>query len=93
MTDSTSTPSPAQSPAESANAQTIVSMAIVSALSIIALAAIAAALVDKSIAAVAFGAVGVVVGSLATALNAPTGIANVIATAKKPTAVDQAPGQ
>lgn len=74
--------SEAAASAESANAQLIVSAAIVAALTLLGLSAIATALFDKSIAAVAFGAVGVVIGSLATALNAPTGIANVLTAGK-----------
>lgn len=87
MTDTQAASQPAAT--ASANAQTIVSMAIVGALSLIAVLSIVAALLDGTIAAVAFGAVGVVVGSLATALNAPSGIGNVIAQARKdPTNAD-----
>lgn len=88
MTETPPDPAPApvapvRPSTESANAQTIVSMAIVVALWTIALAAILAALVEKTVAAVAFGAVGVVVGSLATALNAPSGIGSVLSAAKR----------
>lgn len=76
-------PAPLTAGTEAPNAQLIVAVCIVIGLVLVALSAIGASLVDRSVSAVAFGAVGVVVGSLATALNTPTGIANVIATAKK----------
>lgn len=63
---------------KSGNNQAIIAGFIVCALLIIALAAIWAALQDHSVGAVAFGAVGVVVGSLATALNAPNGLTGML---------------
>lgn len=69
----------------SANDQKTVSLAIVSAMTVIAGGALAVALLDKSLAGEALAICTGVIGSLATALNAPSGIGNVIAQAKKPT--------
>lgn len=65
------------------NSQAVVAFTIVIGLVVIGMGAIVSAIVDHGLAALAYGAVGVVVGSLATALNAPTGIAGVIAEARK----------
>jgi hypothetical protein len=58
-------------------------MAIVAAMLILAIAAMVVAALDKTQAASAFNVVLVVAGSLATSLTAPSGIANVLAQAKK----------
>lgn len=65
------------------NSQAAVAALIVAGLILLGAGCLAAAIVDNKLAALAFGAVGVVIGSLATALNAPTGIASVIAQARK----------
>lgn len=67
------------------NSQATVALRIVYGLVLIGGGAIVAAVIDRDVASVAFGAVGVVVGSLATALNAPSGISSVIAAANKGT--------
>lgn len=71
------TPVPAKLPAADVNGQLIVSMAIVIVLGGIAVALIVAAGHNKDW-TFAAGAVGAIIGALATALNAPTGITNVL---------------
>lgn len=68
---------PAKAPAADTNGQLIVSLAIVVVLGLIATGLIIAAAVtgDWTFAA---GAVGAIVGALATALNTPSGISNAI---------------
>lgn len=78
--------------------QTLVALAIVFGLATIGLSLIVAVVVvlcllgDKGAALItaAVGTLGTVVGALATALNAPTGVLNIISAAKQPP-VSQAP--
>jgi hypothetical protein len=68
---------------QSANAQTIVASVIVCGLVIIALGALIIAWADKGAANAALTTVGVIAGGLIAGLNTPSGIANVLAQAKK----------
>ena len=63
--------------------QAWVAALIVGGLVVISLGAIIAAAFVKEVSQAAFVLAGGAVGALATALNAPTGIANVIAQARK----------
>lgn len=67
----------AKIPAADANGQLIVSLAIVVILGCIALGLIVASAATKDW-TFAAGAIGAIIGALATALNAPTGITNVL---------------
>jgi hypothetical protein len=69
-------------PAAESNAQLIVALAVAGGLALIALALIAAMVATKNWAALSL--VGVIVGSLGTALNAPTGIAAALRSMKAP---------
>lgn len=53
------------------NSQAVVAGLIIIALTILGLGMLIIAYVDKDVAALAFGAVGTVVGALATALSTP----------------------
>lgn len=64
-------------PEKPADAQLIVALAIVVVLGGIAAGLIVAACITKDW-TLAAGAVGTIIGALATALNAPTGIANAL---------------
>ena len=64
-------------PNEPANAQLIVALAIVAAITAISLGLIAAGVVTRQW-TVFSGGVFAAIGALATALNAPTGIANAL---------------
>lgn len=70
-------------PAAEANGQLIVALAIVVTMGVLGLALVIAGCVTKQW-AVAMGGIGPIVGSLATALNAPTGIANAVRASKAP---------
>jgi hypothetical protein len=80
------TAAPAAVPTEAPNAQLIVSLGIVVVLGLLGLALILAgvyaAYAGKD-GTVAWAGVGTIVGALATALNAPSGIANMLTAAKK----------
>ncbi len=65
------------------SAQTIVALAIAGGLTVLGAGAIVAAVLVHDIAATCFTVVGTAIGALATALNAPSGIASVIASARK----------
>lgn len=82
MSDTGPTAPPETAPAESANAQLIVALAIVLTLAVIAVGLIVAGCITGQWAVLA-GGIGTAIGALATALNAPSGIANVLASAKK----------
>jgi membrane-bound ClpP family serine protease len=56
-------------------AQTVVALAIVAALLVLGLGLIVVAYFIPGAANVAWGGVGTIIGALATALNAPTGVA------------------
>ncbi len=71
-------------PAADTNGQLIVSLAIVGTMGAISVGLIVAAIWTKDW-SVAMGGVGTAIGSLATALNAPTGISNALRAAKPPT--------
>lgn len=70
-----------QVPAADKNGQLIVSLAIVAVLGVVALGLIVAAIVttDWTFAA---GAIGAIIGALATALNTPSGITNALRASK-----------
>lgn len=74
-------PAPVPVPAADKNGQLIVSLAIVVVLGIVAIALIVAAMVTKDW-TFAAGAVGAIVGALATALNTPSGISNALRASK-----------
>jgi flagellar basal body-associated protein FliL len=74
-------PAPAEIPAAERNGQLIVSLAIVVVLGVVAIALIIAAMVTKDW-TFAAGAVGAIVGALATALNTPSGISNALRASK-----------
>jgi len=69
------------SAAPESQAQLVVALAIVIALLLIGVALIIAAVLRKDT-SFAMGGVGTIIGALATALNAPTGIGKVLAAAK-----------
>lgn len=70
-------------PAESPNAQLIVALSIVASLGATGIGLIVAGCLTGQW-AVLSGGIGTIIGALATALNAPTGIANVLRSAKGP---------
>jgi hypothetical protein len=83
MTDATTTPeTPNPAAVPESQTQYKVAMAIVAALTLIAALLIVAGIVSGQWAIVA-GTIGTIVGSLATALNAPTGIGKLLTAAKQ----------
>jgi hypothetical protein len=71
-------------PAAEANGQLIVALAIVLGLVTIEIGLVVAGYLSGQW-AILGGPIGVVIGALATALNAPTGIGNVLRASKAPT--------
>ena len=70
-------------PPKDSSAQMLVALAVVAGLILLGGGAIVAAIVDKSITGAALAITGTAIGALANALNAPTGISAVIASARK----------
>ena len=70
-------------PPKDSSSQMIVALSVVAGLTVLGGGAIAAAIVDKSITGAALAITGTAIGALANALNAPTGISSVIASARK----------
>lgn len=77
MSDSPPDPPAVAVPKADANGQLIVALAIVAVLGLLGLALIVAALVTQDWSS-APAIIGTIVGALATALNAPSGIGNVL---------------
>lgn len=84
MTDATPDATTLTSAPKDSSAQTIVALAIVGALVVIGVGALIAAVVDRTQSGAALTVVGTAIGALATALNAPNGLASMISAAKKP---------
>jgi hypothetical protein len=80
LTEHLSPPDPAAAP-ESTN-QLVVALAIVMALTVLGIGLLVAGYVSKQW-AIIIGPIGVVLGSLASALNAPSGIGKVLTAAKQ----------
>jgi hypothetical protein len=68
-------------PAAETNGQLIVALAIVAALTVIGIGLLVVGVKSGNWVAIS-GAVGTIIGALATALNAPTGIASVLRAGK-----------
>lgn len=75
---------------KSQDSQVLAALAITASLLVIALGCLVTAYLLND-AGPAWGAVGAVVGALATALNAPSGISSVIAASKSPPAAPTPP--
>lgn len=74
-------PKPPKPPSD--NNQSVVALAIVAALVVLGVMLVIAGLLGGPWAIIT-GTIGTIVGALATALNAPSGIGNVISAAKAP---------
>lgn len=86
MSEPNATPAPAAAtavPSADANGQLIVSLAIVVVLGLIALALVIAGTMTGKWDVLA-GGIGAAIGALATALNAPSGLSNVLRAASTP---------
>ncbi len=83
MTDQSPSLIATQEQPKDSYAQTLVALAIVAGLVILGGLALGAAIIIKDAAAAMVGIAGTCIGALATALNAPTGIANVISSASR----------
>lgn len=79
-------------PISAQSSQVVVSLTIVAALTIVAIGLVIASLVTKDW-SFSGGAIGAIVGAMATALNTPSGVTAALAESKKPAPapVDPAP--